>query len=40
VYSGFLLLLKTIVLAGFEPETLGSSAKHIKSYTTEATWQD
>jgi hypothetical protein len=30
-------LKKAIASAGFEPETLGSSGKHTKYYTTEAT---
>jgi hypothetical protein len=37
VYRGFLSLLKSIALAGFEPATLEPSGKHTNHYTTEAT---
>jgi hypothetical protein len=34
---GFLLPLKSIASAGFEPDNLGSNNKHANHYTTEAT---
>jgi hypothetical protein len=33
----FIVLKKSIVLAGFEPMTFGSSDKHTNHYTTKAT---
>jgi hypothetical protein len=33
----FIALQKSIVLAGLEPATFGSSSKHINHYTTKAT---
>jgi hypothetical protein len=37
VCCGFLLPLKSMALAGFEPVTLGSSGKHTNHYTTKVT---
>jgi hypothetical protein len=37
VCRGFLSLLKSTALAGFEPATLGPSGKHTNHYTTVAT---
>jgi hypothetical protein len=37
MYCGFLLPLKYIALAGFEPASFVSSGKHTNYYTTKVT---